>query len=372
MANNKSKTIDTKNTMDLEKEMMTCTYCGFCKSVCPVFDVSNWEGVGPRGKVMLAYGLREKEIPADESVLERIYQCTTCKNCERRCPSDIKVVDIVENIRRDLVANNFMFPTHEQIVERLMETGNPYGETKKVKFKHEDKDHAKVGYFIGCTARYRNPGLANATISVLEKLGEDFTIIDDVCCGSTLQRIGWPNDLVEELMRKNLQKIKDKGVERVVFTCAGCYKMFKKEYPKFADVPFEVKHIVQELAEKNPKLKPLKKRITYHDPCHLGRHSGIYDEPRKIIKSIPEAELVEMEFSKSTAQCCGGGGGMKAAFPDYAKEIAAKRVDQANGVKAEMILTCCPFCVTNLSAGKDKRKSSIEIKDLIEVVDQLI
>ena len=366
------KKIETKNTASLEKEMMTCTYCGFCKAVCPVFDISNWEGVGPRGKVMLAYGLKQGEIPADESVLERIYQCTTCKNCERRCPSDIKVVDIVENIRRDLVANGFKYPSHELIGKRLKETGNPYGETRKVKFKHEEKPKAKIGYFIGCTARYRFPNIANATISVLEKLGEDFTIIDEVCCGTTLERIGWPKEQVEELAKKNLKKIEEKGVEKVIFTCAGCYNMFKNEYPRFAKMNFDVKHIGQELAEKGIKLRPLKKRITYHDPCHLGRHAGVYEDPRKVIKSIPEAEFVEMELTKSTAQCCGGGGGLKSAFPEYAKEIAARRVDQAADVKADMILTSCPFCVTNLTQGKEKRNSNIEVKDLIELVDQLI
>jgi len=366
------KKIETKNTWDLEKEMMTCTYCGFCKSVCPVFDISSWEGVGPRGKIILAYGLREKEIPADESVLERIYQCTTCKNCERRCPSDIKVVDIVENIRKDLVANDFMYPAHKQIVDRLLNTGNPYGETKKVTFKHEDKKQAKVGYFVGCTARYRLPNIANSTISVLEKLGEDFVIIDDVCCGSTIQRIGWPDDAVKKLMKKNIEKIKEKGVEKVIFTCAGCYKMFKKVYPKYTNIDFEVKHMVEEIAEKSPKMKPMKRKITYHDPCHLGRHVGIYDEPRKVIKSMPEAELVEMEQTKATAMCCGGGGGVRAAFPDWAKEIASKRIEQAESVNADLILTTCPFCVTNLSSGKDKKGSKIEVKDLIEVVDQLI
>jgi Fe-S oxidoreductase len=366
------KKIETKNTWNLEKEMMTCTYCGFCKSVCPVFDISNWEGVGPRGKIILAYGLREKQIPADESVLERIYQCTTCKNCERRCPSDIRVVDIIENIRKDLVANQYMYPAHKQIVDKIRKTGNPYGETKKITFKHEDKPKAKVGYFVGCTARYRFPNVANATISVLEKLGEDFTVIDDVCCGSTIQRIGGTDDEVKKLMEKNIKKIKEKGVEKVVFTCAGCYKMFKKSYPKFTNIDFECKHIVQEIAEKNPKLKPLKKRITFHDPCHMGRYLQVYEEPRKIIKSIPEAEFVEMELNKSTAQCCGGGGGLRAAFPDSATQIAAKRVEQADSVNAELLLTSCPFCVTNLSNGKELKKSEIEIKDLIEVVDQLI
>jgi len=366
------KVIETKHSWDLEKEMMTCTYCGFCKAVCPVFDISNWEGVGPRGKVILSYGLREKEIPADESVLERLYQCTTCKNCERRCPSDIRVVDIVENIRRDLVTNEFIYPQHKTIVDRVINTGNPYGETELVKFKNEDKKKAKIGYFIGCTARYRFPSIANATISVLEKLGEDFTIVDDVCCGTTIQRIGWSDDEVVKLMNKNLKRIEDRGVEKVIFTCAGCYKMFKKEYPEFTDIDFEVKHIDEELAERGIDIKPLDKKITYHDPCHMGRHVGLYDAPREVIKSISKAEFTEMETNKDTAQCCGGGGGLRAAFPEYAQEIAARRVDQAAEVNADMILTSCPFCVTNLNAGKEKLGSNIEIKDLIEVVDELI
>ncbi|MDH4122821.1 MAG: (Fe-S)-binding protein [Thermoplasmata archaeon] len=367
-----AKKIETKSTWDLEKEMMTCTYCGFCKSVCPVFDVSNWEGVGPRGKVILAYGLREKEIPADESVLERIYQCTTCKNCERRCPSDIKVVDIVESIRKDLVANDFMYASHRAVVDKLLQTGNPYGETKKVTYRHQDKKKAKVGYFVGCTARYRFPSITNSTISILEKLGEDFLVLDEVCCGSTIQRIGWPDDAVKKLLEKNIKHIEEKGVEKVVFTCAGCYKMFKKVYPKYTKLNFEVKHMTEELAENLPKLKPLRKKITYHDPCHLGRYCGIYDEPRKILKSIPEAEFAEMEQNKATAMCCGGGGGLRSAFPEYAKEIAARRVAQAESLKADMLLTSCPFCVTNLSSGKDKKGAKIDIKDLVEVVDQLI
>jgi len=366
------KYIETKHSWDLEKEMMTCTYCGFCKGVCPVFDISNWEGVGPRGKVILSYGLREKEIPADDSVMERLYQCTTCANCERRCPSDIKVVDIVENIRKDLVSNGFIYPHHKEVVENVIRTGNPYGETRKVEFKHESKSKAKIGYFVGCTSRYRLPSIAKATISVLEKLGEDFTIVDDVCCGSTIQRIGWSDEAMKDLMNQNLKKIEEKGVEKVVFTCAGCYRMFKKEYPKHVDLNFEVKHIDEEIAGLGAKLKPLRKKITFHDPCHMGRHVGLYEAPRDIIKSIPEAEFVEMELNRSTAQCCGGGGGLRSAFPDYAKEIAGRRIDQASDVGAEMILTSCPFCVTNLNSGKEKRNSDMEVKDLIEVIDQLI
>jgi len=104
----------------------------------------------------------------------------------------------------------------------------------------------------------------------------------------------------------------------------------------------------------------------------MGRHVGLYEAPRDIIRSIPEAEFVEMELNRSTAQCCGGGGGLRSAFPDYAKEIAGRRIDQASDVGAEMILTSCPFCVTNLNSGKEKRNSDMEVKDLIEVIDQLI
>jgi Fe-S oxidoreductase len=366
----RKKYIKAERAKKLEKEMLTCTFCGFCKSVCPYFEDNQWDPSVARGKVILAYGLVRREIPADESVVQRLYQCTTCKDCERRCPSNIKVVDIVEAARADLVEAGCILPAHKKIVENIKKTKNPYGETTKIDFGIPPKK-AEIGYFVGCTARYRLPEIAKHTISILNKLGVDFTLVDEACCGSTLQRIGSKERDVTRLMKANVDAIKKLGVKKVIFTCAGCLRMFKEQYPKYVDVPFEVEHLVQYLANRDLKLRPLRKRITYHDPCHIGRHLKIYEEPRKLLKMIPEATYVELKENRDTARCCGGGGGVRSAEPDAAQRIASRRVKSASEI-ADLLVTACPFCVTNLRFGNEIVKVDIEIKDIAEVIDDLL
>jgi Fe-S oxidoreductase len=362
--------INAERAKKLEKEMLTCTFCGFCKSVCPYFEDNQWDPSVARGKVILAYGLGRKEIPADDSVVERLYQCTTCKDCERRCPSNIRVVDIVEAARADLVEAGLALPAHKKIIENIRKTKNPYGETIDADFGVPLRK-AEVGYFIGCTARYRQNDIAKHAISLLRKLNVDFTLVNEVCCGSTLQRIGAKEKDVKRLMEANVEAVKKLGIKKLIFTCAGCLRMFKEEYPKHLEVGFETEHLVQFLAKQNLKLKPFPKRITYHDPCHLGRHLKIYDEPRKVISMIPEARYVELTESKESARCCGGGGGVRAADPKAAQRIASRRVRAASEV-ADLIVTACPFCVSNLKLGKEIIKVDVEIKDIAEFVDELL
>jgi Fe-S oxidoreductase len=354
----------------LEKEMLTCTFCGFCKSVCPYFDDNQWDPAVARGKIILAYGLTRGDIEPDESIVRRIYQCTTCKDCERRCPSNIKVIEIVKAARGDLVEAGHILPAHSKIVENIKKSGNPYGETKKVDFGLRPRE-AEIGYFIGCTARYRAPEIAEHSISILKKLGVDFTLVDETCCGSTMHRIGLPQRDIEGLMNANLEEVRRRGVKRLLFTCAGCLHMFKEEYTKYTSYDFEVEHFIQFLARQDLKLKPLKKRITYHDPCHIGRHMRIYDEPRTLLKMIPEAEYVEMGESKESSKCCGGGGGVRAADPAAAQRIASRRVKVASDI-ADLLVTSCPFCVSTLRLGNDLVKVDIEIMDITGLIDSLL
>jgi Fe-S oxidoreductase len=364
------KYIKAERSKKLEKEMLTCTFCGFCTRVCPYFEDNQWEPSVARGKVILAYGLAEREIPADESVVERLAQCTTCKDCERRCPSNIKVVDIVEAARADLVDAGCVLPAYQKIIDNIKRTKNPYGETTETDFGVPSKK-AEIGYFIGCTGRYRLPDVPRHAISILKKLNVDFTPIQEVCCGSTLQRIGAKEKDVVRLMKANVDNINRLGVKKVLFTCAGCLRMFKEEYPKHVKIDFEVEHLAQFLSKQNLNLKPYPKRIAYHDPCHLGRHLKIYDEPRRLLSMIPQASIVEFKEAKETARCCGGGGGVRAAEPSAAQRIASRRVKAASEI-ADVLVTACPFCVTNLRYGNDLVKVNIEIKDIAELVDDLL
>jgi fumarate reductase (CoM/CoB) subunit B len=363
--------IDAKHLEKMRKALMTCTYCGFCKSVCPVFDEVRWDPSVARGRNILAYGLLNKDIPADESVIEYIYQCTTCKDCERRCPSNIEVVDIVESCRRDLVDNDKMLSKHRRIIDNIIKFGNPYAEEESVaKALDKEPKQAKVGYFVGCTGAYRNRSTVDATISILEKAGVDYTLLDEVCCGSVMQRVGWNDEDMVNLMERNVKAIADVGVDEVIFSCAGCYRMFKEEYPKFVDVPFKVLHVSEFLRDKDLKLKPLAKRVTYHDPCHLGRHCEVYEAPRELLAKVPEIDFKEMPRNRDTSRCCGGGGGVRSAYPELSGDIAGGRVKEAE--IADILVTSCPFCVNNLKLGCEKVGSDIEVMDLVELIESLL
>jgi Fe-S oxidoreductase len=363
--------IDARNLEEVKREMMTCTMCGFCKSVCPVFEDIGWDPGVARGRVILAYGLLQGDIPADESVVEALYQCTTCKDCERRCPSKVKVVEVVERARRDIVNSGVMLPSHLKVVNNIQKYGNPYGETTPVsEVFGETPRRAKLGYFIGCTSAYRNPSAAKATISILKKLKEDYTLLDESCCGSIMNRVGWDEKDIVARMRKNVDAIAAQGVEEVIFNCAGCYRMFREEYPKHLEVPFKVRHVSEYLADKDLKMTGLKRKITYHDPCHLGRHSGVYNAPRMVLAMVPEVEFIELPRNSSEARCCGGGGGLRSAYPELSEQIARKRVDEAGF--ADILVTTCPFCVNNLKVGKESNKSKVEIMDLVELIEPLL
>ncbi len=360
----------TDNLEKVRKAVNVCTMCGFCKSVCPSFKEMGWDSDSSRGRISLIYGILNGDIEVDDSVMKAIYTCTTCADCVRRCPSNVDVVDIVETARSDLVKNQHMLDKHRSMCESTVEHGNPYGEKRTVaEAVGIQKKKAKIGYYVGCTAAFRADSISKATISVLNKLGADFTIVDEVCCGSVLQRVGFDQEYITTMFQRNVDAIKEQGVETVVLSCAGCFRMFKEEYPKYVDVPFEVLHITEFLAKQDLELKPMNGvKATYHDPCHLGRHAGVYDAPRDVIKKIPGLDFKEMEFNREKSHCCGGGGGVRSAFPKESLGIASTRLDETGD--ADMIITSCPFCVSNLEAGRDGR--GIEVVDLIELVDKLL
>lgn len=225
-------------------------------------------------------------------------------------------------------------------------------------------------FFMGCTEPYRQPELIQKTIKLLLSAGVVPALIhpEEYCCGSVALRTGM-QDLAEKLVLHNIQALKEAEAKEVVVHCAGCYRTLKKDYPEIygKELPFRVVHITEILKQlidegKLSLRSDFKdKKLTYHDPCHLGRHCDFFEPPREIIKQVPNVEFLEMKRNRAAAWCCGAGGGVKSAFPDLALKIAGVRVGDAREVGADYIVTVCPFCENNLN--------SVAVKEGIPVLD---
>ncbi len=223
---------------------------------------------------------------------------------------------------------------------------------------------SKMIYFRGCVAREKLNNIADATEKILKHAGIDYKVLEnETCCGSFLLRTGFTSD-AKEVMKNTLNEI---GEEKIITSCAGCYKTFKKDYKEILGVELDVVHTSQLFNDliKKGKIMPLflDKTVTYHDPCHLGRHLEEYDTPREILDNI--SNLVEMERNKEKSRCCGAGGGVRAAFPEITENIAKMRIKDAEDVEAEIIVTSCPFCILNLRSVSNDYKKILDLSEII-------
>ena len=335
-----------------------CVRCGTCRSVCPAFEVLGWESRNTRGRIMVAKALGEGLAP-DASVLDSLNTCTTCGICAASCPAGATPPEIVQAARKGLVSQGIMTEAQAGFRTKVAESGNTFGEAGERLAWLSDagaiKEKAEAVYFVGCLDSYRYPEVAAKTFRILKRFGVAL-LPDEKCCGSPLIRTG---SSAEKVIDENLRQIREMNAKTVVTGCAGCLSALKRYYPPEFEVASVPEFLAGRLADLD--LKRLDMTVTYHDPCHLGRHAGIYDPPREVIKAI--CRLVEMKRSREDARCCGGGGGVRAGYPDLSLEIAKLRLqDVPPGIDA--IVSCCPLCIRNLrDAGAE-----VEVIDLIDLV----
>jgi heterodisulfide reductase subunit D len=229
----------------------------------------------------------------------------------------------------------------------------------------------KIVYFSGCTASYREQSISEATVETLASLDYDvFVSPDEWCCGSPLLRTGF-KDIALEQAKHNVAILNAIDAEEIVASCPGCYKTLANDYPTSGlELNKPVRHISQLLVESLHAVAGIKtkERITFHDPCHLGRHAGEYDAPRKVIQKVSGVSTIEMERSRENATCCGNGAGLRTLFPEKAKKIGTSRIDDAKEVDATLLITSCPFCKNMLKSQTD---DSVQVLDLPEFVREL-
>ena len=236
-------------------------------------------------------------------------------------------------------------------------------------------------YFPGCYLSYdsRLKKVAAATATILKKAGVDFGILGskENCCGESIRKTG-NEELFKRLARENIKTFIDHGVKKILVSSPHCYHTFKNEYPEFK-VNFEVVHISQYLFDliREGRLEITKgygKKVTYHDPCYLGRHNGIYDEPREVLKKIPDLELFEMAESREESLCCGMGGGRVWMETEKSERFSNLKVEQAIGLGAEVLVTSCPYCITALEDSRLVLNyvDVMEVKDITEIIQEVI
>ncbi len=344
------------------RSVYKCVQCGTCRSVCPVFDVVGWESANTRGRMLIIKSLLEGRSPS-EDVLPSLASCTTCGICAAKCPAGVNPPEVVEAARAQLVKCGVTTEAQEKLKSAVVTSGNSFGETKDRKHWLSESERSKLSeksnyvYFVGCFDSYRYPEFAKKTFEVLQRFGVTL-LPDEQCCASPLLRTGFRKE-AEQIMERNLEQIRKIGAHTIITSCAGCYTTLKNNYPGELRVISLPEFLAEHLEEL--KLKKLDLTVTYHDPCHLGRHNKIYDAPRKIIQAI--CTLKEMKNIKENSRCCGGGGGVRIGYPDISLELARNRLeDVPAGV--DYIVTACPLCVRNLrDAG-----GNIEIIDIVELV----
>jgi Fe-S oxidoreductase len=359
-----------------------CYQCGLCDAVCPWNRLINFS---MRKIVRQAtFGLTDIES-------EDIWRCTTCGSCPQQCPRDVRQIESGISLRR-LATEYGIFPKAvkalRSVSANLVGSGNPMGEDRQARADWAKDLSVKpfaegmeILYFPGCYLSFdpRLKKVAKATASILNHAGIDYGILGtkENCCGESIRKTG-NEELFKRLARENIKTFIENGVKKILVSSPHCYHTFKNEYSEFM-VNFEVIHISEFILElidagRLELTKEYNRQVTYHDPCYLGRHNSIYDEPRQVLNNIPGLKLVEMPDSRKKSLCCGGGGGRIWMETVKGERFSDLRVEQAVGVGAEVLVTACPYCITHFEDSRLilEDSESLEVKDITEVIQEAI
>ena len=363
-----------------------CSQCGYCVGECDQFYGRGWESQSPRGKWYWLREYMEGREKWDQFMVDTFIVCTTCELCNQRCSASLPIEPSWMKLRGKLIDEDkrMTFPPFEIMAASLRKEGDIWAGyrnrrtewfPKELWDKHGPSHRAKIAYFAGCTASYVEKDIAIAAVRLLDAAGIDFTYTGEMenCCGTPMLMAGlW--DVFIETMKKNIKAVKDVGADTVVTSCPACDMMWRQVYPrrcKKLGIPFDIKtrHYSEVIAEKIKESgfrfpdTGKKQKVTLHDPCHIGRVSGIYDAPRDFIKAIPGVELVEMEHHRENAHCCGSVMTL-IKDPPVAAEIGKSRMDEAIDTGAAKILAMCPCCEFQFRVTARKKGLAIETVDL--------
>ena len=347
--------MEAKNLQKWESELNVCIRCAYCFEGCPVFKELGWESDGARGKVILSYGLFSGELEPSQYIADKIYECTFCKDCVERCSADVNVPDILTAARADLVENGFKYEAHEELLNKIEETGNIFGKELKAPARS-----GEVPVLLGCRLKERRED-AERYLEILEKLGiKPLVVEDEVCCGMPQGVLGYKNRL-----KKQMDKFRKRfPYKDFICMCTTCVFFITQAYPDL-NPTYIIEEIYKRLPAHNPKKLGIS--VTYHDPCNLSRGMDMVEEPREILDWIG-VELVEMELHGKETFCCGGGGGVLVTNKGLSEKLAKTRYQQAIDTEVDTLVTLCPTCELNLRNASDRDGGKVKVKNLLDLI----
>lgn len=364
-----------------EQGLFACIQCGKCTGGCPMAIKTR---LNPRS---LIYQVLIAGNGFNLEGREELWDCTTCATCYSRCPKQVNPMEAIIAMRSAFVEKGRVHPNVKTALESTFRHGNPltmlradraaWAKDLSIKAIAEGAEYL---YYVGCTPSYdpRVQQVARSLVSILQRAGVDFGILgtEENCCASEVRRLGEAG-LFEMMVEENTALFKELNLSKMFTTSPHCFNMFKNDYPKNG---LQVQHYTQVLAGliENDSLKfsgEFSRRVTYHDPCYLGKHNQIFDEPRTVLRSIPALELVEMDRSREKSLCCEGGGGrMWLEGTNPGTRLAQLRVQEALETGAQILATACPFCLLTLDEAVKHQKAEerLRVMDIAEITAQAL
>jgi len=368
------------------EKILSCIQCGTCSASCPTAYAMDHT---PRQLWrMVQLGLTGEVLTS-----RTFWLCTVCKSCQVRCPRGIQITDTMVALReyvhrQGLEVPDLLLRVSQTVTSQYNISGDDNANRLVWSQNLPDppvgvnplRRTAEVVYFVGCVGSFypRAYSIPQALVKVLERAGVEFTTLggEEWCCGYPLYVAGMREQMAE-IVRHNLEQVRRVGAKQVIFTCPSCYYAWSHLYPEFADVRgLHFQHATEFLAGRVTRdalrLGPVEGVVTYHDPCDLGRKSGVYDPPREVLLRIPGLELREMSMARQSALCCGGGGDVEMADPSVTMGVAAKRLAQVQATGAGIVASACQQCKRTLQEAARQNRIRVRAMDVVELLWQSI
>jgi heterodisulfide reductase subunit D len=373
----------------------SCVKCGSCVDVCPTYSYNRQLDITMGGLftnlksfTRKAYGLPGMFLGPGKAndmlskYSEHSYLCTLCGRCAMVCPAFIDAKNLRISAREFMVEKGEYPSVIDRLAETLDRVHNIVGEPSEdrsmwVQALNEVPEHmfqkekAKVVYFVGCVASYfpMTKRIPQSFVQILNKAEVDFTLLggEEWCCGFPLIAAGMKKK-AEAMLQHNLEKVRGKGAERVIFSCPSCYQTWKDQFNAEIEIFHSTQFLKKLIDEGAINFKEKAMKVTYHDPCDLGRAGGIYEPPRDILKAIPGVELVEMEGNRDQCKCCGGGGDLEMVNPDLSAALAQAKIDEIKATGADAVISACQQCIRTILTTARKKKIPISAMDITEFV----